>query len=39
MKVENVNAFLVFSGAVRERVIGGKNWLFAKVETDEGIHD
>jgi len=38
MKVKEVRTFLVSSGAPRERVIGGKNWLFVKVETDEEIH-
>ena len=31
MKITNVRTFLVHPG-------GGKNWLFVKVETDEGIH-
>ena len=31
MKITNVQTFLVHPG-------GGKNWLFVKVETDEGIH-
>ena len=31
MKVTNIRTFLVCPGT-------GKNWLFVKVETDEGIH-
>ncbi|MCZ6681057.1 MAG: mandelate racemase/muconate lactonizing enzyme family protein [Candidatus Poribacteria bacterium] len=31
MKITNIRTFLVHPG-------GGKNWLFVKVETDEGIH-
>ena len=31
MKVTNVRTFLVCPGR-------GKNWLFVKVETDEGVH-
>ncbi len=31
MKVTHLKTFLVYPGA-------GKNWLFVKVETDEGIH-
>jgi galactonate dehydratase len=38
MKVKDVKTFLVFSGFPSVGVIGGKNWLFAKVETDEGIY-
>ena len=37
MKVTDVKTFLVFPMSRRVGVIGGKNWLFVKVETDEGI--
>jgi galactonate dehydratase len=38
MKVSDVKTFLVYPGSRRVGVIGGKHWLFVKVETDEGIH-
>ena len=38
MKVTDVKTFLVQSGGHRAGMIGGKNWLFVKVETDEGIY-
>ncbi len=38
MKVIDVKTFLVRSGGHRAGMIGGKNWLFVKVDTDEGIH-
>ena len=38
MKVTGVKTFLVTPAAERAGVVGAKNWLFVKVETDEGIH-
>lgn len=38
MKVTCVKTFLVQSGGHRAGMIGGKNWLFVKVETDEGVY-
>jgi len=38
MKVTRVRTFPVYSGGHRAGMIGGKNWLFVKVETDEGVH-
>ena len=38
MKIENIKSYLVYSKGHRAGMIGGKNWLFVKVETDEGIH-
>jgi len=38
MKVTEVKTFLVHPASRRVGVIGGKNWLFVRVETDEGIH-
>jgi len=38
MKVTDVKTFLAHSGGHRAGMTGGKNWLFVKVETDEGIH-
>ena len=38
MKVTAVKTFLVTPSAKRAGVVGAKNWLFLKVETDEGIH-
>ena len=38
MKVTDVKTFLVYSRGHRAGMTGGKNWLFVKVETDEGIH-
>jgi len=37
VKVTDVKSFLVFPSTRRVGVIGGKNWLLVKVETDEGI--
>ena len=37
MKVSDVKTFLVYPMSHREGMIGGKNWLFVKVETDAGI--
>lgn len=37
MRVTDVKTFLVYSGGHLTGVIGGKNWLFVKVETDAGI--
>ena len=37
MKVTGLKTFLVTPSAKRAGVVGGKNWLFVKVETDEGI--
>lgn len=33
-----LKTFLVHPQSHRVGLIGGKNWLFMKVETDEGIH-
>lgn len=38
MKVTGLKTFLVTPSAKRAGVVGGKNWLFIKIETDEGIH-
>jgi len=38
MRVTDVKTYLVSPQSHREGMIGGKNWLFVKVETDEGIH-
>ena len=38
MEITDIKTFLVYSGGHRAGMIGGKNWLFVKVETDEGIH-
>ena len=38
MKVTNVQTFLVSPAGHRAGMIGGKNWLFVKLETDDGIH-
>ncbi len=38
MKIADIETYLVYSGGHRAGMIGGKNWLFVKVETDEGIH-
>jgi len=38
MKVTDVKTFLVYPGSPRVGVIGGKHWLFVKVETEEDIH-
>jgi galactonate dehydratase len=38
MRVSDVKTFLVYPESRRVGVIGGKHWLFVKVETDEGIH-
>ena len=38
MKIENIKSFLVYSKGHRAGMIGGKSWLFVKVETDAGIH-
>ena len=38
MKVTGVKTFLVTPSAERAGVVGGKNWLFVRVDTDEGIH-
>jgi len=38
MKVTDVKTFLTYSRGHRAGMTGGKNWLFVKVETDEGIH-
>ena len=37
MKVTDIRTFLVNPASHRAGMIGGKNWLFVKVETDEGI--
>ena len=38
MKIENIKSYLVYSKGHRAGMIGGKSWLFVKVETDAGIH-
>ncbi len=38
MKVTDLKTFLVNPLNPQVGVIGGKNWLFVRVETDEGIH-
>jgi galactonate dehydratase len=37
MKVTDVKTYLVYPASRRVGMIGGKHWLFVKVETDEGI--
>ena len=37
MKVTDIKTFLVYPQSHHAGMIGGKNWLFVKVETDEGI--
>jgi galactonate dehydratase len=37
MKVTDIRTFLVYPQSHHAGMIGGKNWLFVKVETDEGI--
>ena len=37
MKITEVKSYLVFPSKQRVGVIGGKHWLFVKIETDEGI--
>ena len=38
MKISDIKTFLVYSGGHRAGIIGAKNWIFVKVETDEGIY-
>lgn len=38
MKITDVRTFIVTPKARNAGVIGKKNWLFVRVETDEGIH-
>ncbi len=38
MRISDIKTFLVYSGGHRAGIIGAKNWIFVKVETDEGIH-
>ncbi len=38
MKVTDIKTYLVNPASPQVGVIGGKNWLFVRVETDEGIH-
>ena len=38
MRIEDIKTFLVYSKGHRAGMIGGKNWLFVKIETDEDIH-
>ena len=38
MKVTNVETFLVCPVSHLAGMTGGKNWLFVKVETDQGLH-
>ena len=38
MKISDVKSFLVNPASEQVGVIGGKNWLFVKLETDEGIY-
>lgn len=38
MQVTDVKTYLVNPRSHRAGMIGGKHWLFVKVETDEGIH-
>ncbi|MHB0857617.1 MAG: mandelate racemase/muconate lactonizing enzyme family protein [Anaerolineae bacterium] len=37
MQITNVKTYLVFPGGHRAGMIGGKNWLLIKLETDEGL--
>ncbi len=37
MKISNIQTYLVSPVSHRAGMIGGKNWLFVKLETDEGI--
>ena len=37
MKISNIQTHLVSPVSHRAGMIGGKNWLFVKLETDEGI--
>lgn len=38
MKVTGIRTFPVYSRGHRAGMTGGKNWLFVKVETDEGVY-
>ncbi len=38
MKITDIKAFLVHTVPVSENQPGGRNWVFVKVETDQGVH-
>jgi len=37
MKIASIRSFLIYPHTPQSGWIGGKNWLFVKVETDEGV--